>query len=87
MTPEDWWREDQGPPCRCGHTDLHHDPDDGCGGCAMHLHVGRCREYAALPEPPAWEEQEWCDGGYTCEHWQCIGDLHERQADMLHDAQ
>lgn len=23
------------------------------------------------PTPPPWEEQEWCDGGATCEHELC----------------
>jgi hypothetical protein len=22
--------------------------------------------------PPAWQEQEWCDGGWTCQHRACL---------------
>lgn len=76
MSVSDWWREEQGPPCRCGHTDLHHDPDDGCGACAFYLHA-RCREYAPLPTPPDWSEQEWCDAGDSCEHPGCLDALVE----------
>lgn len=24
------------------------------------------------PTPPEWAEQEWCDGGASCEHDECI---------------
>jgi hypothetical protein len=42
-------------------------------------HTGVVVEWATHPddpgpEPPAWHEQEWCDGG-TCEHPACLADL------------
>jgi len=30
--------------CRCGHIAEDHDPDDGCGACAMAM-VGPCRKF------------------------------------------
>lgn len=39
--------------------------------------------------PPAWCEQEWCDGGWTCEHAACMeewadeANAEQRQADAL----
>lgn len=45
----------------------------------MHLHVGRCRRFAPLPEPPSWADQEWCDEGASCEHPRCLNWLHDGQ--------
>lgn len=41
--------------------------------------------------PPAWQEQEWCDGGFTCWHTRCVERLdvqlqaaaEQREADQL----
>ena len=39
--------------------------------------------------PPTWQEQEWCDGGWTCRHpaclqaWQQEADGQQQEADAL----
>lgn len=43
------WREEQGEPCLCGHLEVDHDLDDGCGGCALHWR-GPCRTYRPRSE-------------------------------------
>lgn len=32
--------------------------------------------------PPAWPEQEWCDGGWTCEHSECVEELNAALDDL-----
>ncbi len=35
--------------------------------------------------PPAWCEQEWCDGGWTCQHPACLDALAYELDDMAQD--
>lgn len=36
--------------------------------------------------PPPWAEQEWCDGGATCWHDDCLQWLAGRLEDLAYDA-
>jgi hypothetical protein len=36
--------------------------------------------------PPAWQEQEWCDGGWTCQHPDCLQAWQEEAADQQQEA-
>lgn len=35
--------------------------------------------------PPAWPEQEWCDGGWSCQHPQCLDRLPYDLDDMAQE--
>jgi hypothetical protein len=36
--------------------------------------------------PPAWQEQEWCDGGWSCQHPACLDSLADALDDMAQEA-
>ena len=35
--------------------------------------------------PPAWCEQEWCDGGWSCQHPACLDQLGAELDDMAQE--
>lgn len=36
--------------------------------------------------PPAWPEMEWCDGGWSCQHRECLEELQAALDDFAEEA-